>query len=765
MIRRFLIISNLFCKTRYPLQRKQFLNLLSWVLLFLGVSTGCFRAWGDVKTRFEPRKTPSLLTAHSVHYDEEKDTVHAEGNVVISQGGRTLYADKITYQRKIDLVFAEGNIRLEEPNGEVIFVQSLEMTGDLKTGFSQEVRMILADNAKLAAATAGRSGGHQNEFEHAVYSPCSVCKQDPNRPPLWQIKARHVLWDQEEQTVEYTDATLEMFGVPVGYTPYLSHPDPTVKRKSGFLAPSFGGSQYMGTALITPYYFNIAPHKSFTVTPILGTKTQILMGRYQQRFSRGALDLTGSGARVSKSLSGGEKESNWHVDAKGHYHMNQHWRLGGEFVRTGNRTYVKRYPKLGIYSTSELTSKVYGEGFYGSSYIHLQGLSFQGLGSEDQQKTIPLVAPLIDVNYKSSPLWQGSWISMDFNTQALSRQKGTTSQRLSLKGGWHLPYRSSWGDLYQLDLTLRGDEYHVNSFTPTGESRAIKGFQGRIFPQAALHWWYPFITQMKSAQLLVTPKASLIGAPNQGLKRKIPNEDSRIFELNDANLFDGNRQRGLDYLDVGSRANYGVEVSLFGFGAGPSSLFMGQSYNFSAPHSDFMDTGLHQGASDYLVRLQILPVDMFRLTYRSRLEREKLKSRRTEISLEVGPPILKGKMDYISISKSRNPLSDEQGGKQILLGLTSQFTQYWSVSVGTSRELGKGGGMLSQGVGFKYQDECFLFNTTLSKSFYKDKDIKPGITLWFTIEFKNLGAISHNFKGGGPSKGKEETDENWGGIL
>lgn len=704
-------------------------------------------------------QSSTLLTARSISYDEKQDIITAEGDVIVSQGDRVLHADKITYNRKTNFVLAEGNVYLEEAAGEVIFLGTAEITGDLKTGFAQEARMILADDSKLAAATAVRSNGTRNEFEKVVYSPCDLCKNDPNRPPLWQIKARHVLWDQQKQTVEYTDATMEMLGVPVAYTPYLSHPDPTVKKKSGFLAPSFGGGSDMGAAIIAPYYFNIAPHKDFTFTPFLGTKTQIAMGRYRQRFSKGILDFAASSAHVSSKRTKQEASSHWHVNGKGRYDATEHWRLGADVVRSSDRNYVKRYSRLGVSSQSVLTSKVFAEGFYDASYLNIQGISFQGLRPEDQKKTIPTIAPLIDVNYKSPPLWQRSWMTVDLNTLSLSRQVGANSRRVSVTGGWHLPYYSSWGDITQLDLTLRMDQYHVESFVPTGASRAVNTFQGRVFPQAALHWSYPFINQFKTTQFLLTPKASLIGSPNLGLNKKIPNEDSRIFELSDTNILDNNRQTGLDHLDVGSRANYGLEASVFGFGAGPSSLFIGQSYNFHNPRDDLLNTGVHQGASDYVVRGQIFPFESLRLRYRSRLERKRLNTQRTEFSAEVGPPLLKAKVDYISITKLKNPLSDEQGGEQIFLGLSSQFTKYWTLSGGTNRELGKGGGALSQYVGLKYQDECLIFNTTLTKAFYRDRDIRPGITLWFTIEFKNLGAISNSVSTGGTSTETKDQKE------
>src|SRR3546814_10700085 len=86
----------------------------------------------------------------------------------------------------------------------------------------------------IAAASGTRSGGNRTEFNKGVFSPCELCRDDPTRPPLWQLKANEVIHDQETHDVIYHDAWMEFFGIPVFYTPYLQHPDPTVDRRSGF---------------------------------------------------------------------------------------------------------------------------------------------------------------------------------------------------------------------------------------------------------------------------------------------------------------------------------------------------------------------------------------------------------------------------------------------------------------------------------------------------------------------------------------------------
>src|SRR3546814_14862546 len=96
--------------------------------------------------------------------------------------------------------------------------------------------MRLPDNSRLIANSGVRREGSM-EVERAIYSPCNLCAEDPRRAPIWQIRAVRVIHDEENKNIIYRDAFLDIFGIPVAYTPYFSHPDPSVERRSGFLFP------------------------------------------------------------------------------------------------------------------------------------------------------------------------------------------------------------------------------------------------------------------------------------------------------------------------------------------------------------------------------------------------------------------------------------------------------------------------------------------------------------------------------------------------
>lgn len=689
----------------------------------------------------------STLTAKSINVDQEQGIISAKGNVMIARGNRVLSADFVTYNKKTDIVTASGNVILKEPTGEFIFATYVELKGDLKDGFIHEAKMLTSDNAHLVSSYAQRISGEIMNFERVVYSPCSICKADPSKKPTWQIKSHYVVWDTNTKDLEHFDLFLEFFGVPVFYTPYLKHPDPTVERRSGFLTPIFGGSTETGASAIIPYYWSISSNKDLLLRPIIGSKATIIESQYRQIFNSGTIDFTFSLGKVkpislpqSKKLSGKNK---WHILGESKFNITKNWRTKLNVQRASDQTYTRRFAKqLNAPTTNFFTSSANLEGFHKRNYTNIRSIIFQDLRGTVNKNTNPLILPMIEYSYLSEPQSWGSRWSFDTNILSIKRKEKTNLQRLIVKGGWKLPYTSSTGIIYSLNTTLRGDIYKVNNLT-NQSNKEISSTTSRLFPQISLDMQYPFIKHINDKNIIISPMITLIGAPKIRKHDKIPNEDSCIYELTDINLMDENRFMGFDIIDDGSRVNYGVNLSLLGTTTTPIYMFLGQSYHFQKPRSFLKGSGFGKKLSDYVINL-FAPVNSeFLLRYRGRFN-TKLKSKRNEISATIGKPILSLSTDYTFLPKQTND-SLEQGSHQIFVSLNSKFTKYWSANIGTNRELGKKGCTLSHNLNLTYQDDCFIFNTRIYRTFFKDRDIKPGTSFFFSLVFKNLGNYSYTF--------------------
>ena len=676
---------------------------------------------------------PVLLQADELSNDRELGIITARGNVEISRLDYVLLADTVTYNQRDDILTAQGHVTILEPTGNVVFSEYAELTGDLKDGIIEDIRVILRDGARMAANGARRTGGVIHEMSKAVYSPCNICREDPSRAPLWQIKAIKVVHDQRRHDITYRDAWLEVMGVPVAYTPYFSHPDPTVKRRSGFLFPSFGSSSDLGFVLRTPYYFNIQPWQDLTLTPIYTSKEGPVLGAdYRHRFTRGELNLAGS------ITSDSDNDVRGHIDADGRTDINRTWRAGFDVERSSDDTYLRRYD-FPASSGKTLTSRIYAEGFRKRNYMLINGYAFQGLQQDDDPGETPLVLPMMEYHHVGEPGRLGGRTRLDANLVSLNRNDGTDTRRMSVTAGWDLPYVAPKGDIYTLSTSVRGDVYHVDDLERSGKSD-YSGFAERMLYEVGLHWRYPLARSHANALEVLEPMAAVIVSPYGGNPDTIPNEDSQDFEFDDTNLFRSNRFPGLDRVEGGPRFNYGMRWGVYGLGGGHTSFLVGQSVRLRKDDTFAEGSGLEDHLSDIVARAEISPGPYFDLTYKTRLDKENFSFKRNEVELSTGPKALRLSSSYVYFEQ-KNDDEFATSREELRSTATAQLNRFWRTKGSFVYDLAADEAR-SVGLNVVYEDECLVFDTRLSRTFYQDRDIEPADSIYFTVGFKTLGEVT-----------------------
>jgi LPS-assembly protein len=695
----------------------------------------------------ELKNAPALITADELTYDEVNGIVTASGNVEITQADRVLLADKVSYDINADVVTAEGNITVIDPNGDTVFADFVELTGDLKEGFVRDVRVLMKDKTRIAAASGTRSGGNRTEFRKGVYSPCELCREDPTRAPLWQIKANEVIHDQEAKDVIYHDAWMEFFGIPVIYTPYFQHPDPTVDRRSGFLAPTVGSSDFYGYAVKIPYFWAIEDDKDLTIAPIFSTEQGInLTGEYRQLFTNGSMTLEGSATISDREDSAGNTENDkfrGHIRGEGQFEIDETWRWGFDAERTTDDTYLRAYD---FDSSGTLTSTAYVEGLKGRDYASVRGFAYQGLRESDVNNEIPIVAPLADYNFISEPdiFLPGGRFTVDSNAMVLTRIEGRDSRRFSTVAGYHVPYASPWGDFYDFTAQVQADGYWTHGVVPgssaVNPSDAPGGeTTGRFFPQFAVKWRYPWMRQDGSVQQVIEPIAQAVFAANGSNPGKIPNEDSLDVEFDDTNLFKLNRFPGRDRVDSGTRFDVGLNwTAVFDSGAS-AGAFIGQSYRLSENLDDFSQgSGLEDKVSDIVGRIQLQPIEYLDLLYRYRLDKDDLQAQRSEFDISIGPPALNLDLSYFFLNDTGDN-DDEFGDREeISFGIKSRLNENWSVGFFHRRDLVDDQSLRSA-ISLAYQNDCCLIEGVAERSNFEDRDVESDDRVFVRVVFKGLG--------------------------
>ena len=681
------------------------------------------------------RDVPILMTADELKFDDKLGIATAKGNVEISQNDRILLADMVSYNQRDNIVTASGNVILMEPTGEVLFAEFAELTDDMREGFLRGFRMLLNDNSRLAAVSAQRRGGVETRLNQAIYSACRDCVGF-NGEPLWNIKASRVTHNQDRREVVYKNARLELLGVPIAYTPYLSHPDPSVKRKTGLLTPSFGLSDTMGSSIQTPFFWAISRDKDLLVEPIIyASNNPLLIAEYRQAFGDG--ELRGQVSGIYDITDSTRTRGRGHVDAMARFDIDEQWRWGSKINLASDDTYLARF---GFPGNDTLTSRVYIERFGSRDYAAAEGIYFQGLRDDDRQEEIPLVLPKVDYNFVSEPGKYGAYSTFDANFQSLGRDEGTSSQRLSLSAGWRLPHVSKIGAITTVGATIQTDLYNVvDAPVPSGDTET--GLTGRIFPQVMAEWRYPWIRRGESSGMLIEPIAALILAPNGGNPDRIPNEDSLAVEFDETNLFSPNRFPGKDRVEGGSRIVYGLRGGLYGDSGGSNTIFIGQSYQFRKSNTFANGSGLNNNQSDIVGRLTISPNKYLDLVYKTRIDIDNFTAKRTEITGTAGGRAIRANVNYIFFNQTEEFPKREE----IFAGLSSDITDQWTFNVNARRDLTDDGGLRSWGASLRYNCDCLDFSVNFTRTFTEDRDVAPSDSIFVRVVFKTLGEFGTAF--------------------
>ncbi len=686
---------------------------------------------------------PVLVTADEMTYEQNNAIVRARGNVEIISGDRILLADELTYDQLNDTVVAIGNVSVTDTDGTVVFADRVELSDHLREGAIQGFRALLSDESRLVAESAERVGGNRTSLNDAVYSPCDLCADNPERAPLWQLRAEKVTHDQAAQEVIYRNARLEVYGVPVVYTPYFSHADPSVKRRSGFLAPSFQRSSVLGFAAETPYYYAINPSIDLTVSPKLTTdEGPIMSGEFRQRTQTGRYELRGTitypDQRNQFNQRTGRKDERGYIKGNGEFDYDNTWAYGFNLHRATDDTFLRRYR---ISNEDTLTSRAYVEGINGRSYAAVNSYAFQGLRANDDPGQTPLILPTAEYAHVGVPGRYGSFWRFDANALMLTRNEGTDSRRISTNTRYQIPYYGSLGEVVTFAGELRADGYLVNDVRPDPMNPLAgsqEGFVGRAVPQASVDWRLPFVRHDATAQHVVEPIVVAVVSPNGGNPAKIPNEDSFNFEFDDTNVFSTNRFPGYDRLEGGSRLNYGVKYGIYGDTGYYASALVGQILRSRADDTFAQQTGLESNSSDFVGRFDFSPNELIQFFNRYRLDRDSLSIRRNELGFDLGNARHRLNLTYVSLA--RELTADELTSREevAVYGQTA-ISRYWSVTGRTRRDLTEErGGTINYGLGLIYEDECFTTFIEFEREFTSDRDVEPSTSVSVRIRLKNL---------------------------
>jgi len=694
------------------------------------------------------------FSADSIEYRNDTDTVIASGDVRMFREGNRLRADKVTWNRQTGEVRAEGNVAVTNPQGDIAYGDSVQLTDTLRDGVVDNLLVVLESGGRLAAVHGSRQGNLYT-LDNAAYTACSVV--DSNgcpKEPSWKITAVRVVYDTQKQRVFYKGARLHLFGLSLLPLPLLSNPTGN-QGGTGVLVPDIQFSRVNGLELTVPYYFKLAPNRDLTITPhIYSDVLPAIEAQYRALTSNGAYQISGmvtESRRQPAEIDPGtvsDRDIRGYLDASGRFQLDPKWDISGSLRVTTDRTFLRRYD---ISRDDRLRSTIRAERIDRDSYFSLTGWATQTLRINDPQGQQPIALPELDYRRRFDDPLLGGRVELQFNTLAIGRTDGQDTQRAFASFKWDLRRLTPWGQEVTFTAYGRGDVYHSdeNGLSPTLIYRGNPGWESRAIGALAVDVRWPLIGAVgSSGTQRITPRVQLVATPPIR-NLDIPNEDARAIELEDSNLFALNRFPGYDRFEDGARVTYGVDYALTlpGFSVDAN---IGQSYRLSDRPALFPDgVGLTDKLSDIVGRTTIRFRDFVSLTHRYRLDKDNLAIRRNEIDATIGSRQTYVLLGYLRLNRDIDTsIEDLRDREEVRVGGRVQIGRFWSAFGSAIVDLtdrkedpfstADGYQPIRHRLGIAYDDDCLELGLTWRRDYQDSGDARRGNTFLLRLSFKNL---------------------------
>ncbi len=743
-----------------------------------------------------PFQDPDIiyLEADELINNEELQILTAAGEVEGRYQDRTLRADRVIYNLSSGSVVATGNVVLVDSTGASQYADKLELSNELEAGTASNFAARTADGGITAAAYATRTADEEIELYNAYYTACEPCEKNGKvQKPSWRIKARKVRQDKDSRTVRYNDAVFEFLGLPVFYTPYLAHPDPSADRASGILTPFVGVSSSRGFSAGVPYFWAIDDYTDATFTPHVFTNVNPLL-EYEltRKFNTGVIDIEGSftyssffdrdGDRfdpaefANPNLAPLGRRLRSHIYAKGLFQPNQTWTYGFGAQLTTDDNYLNRYDleenptAFGLYDAESRRniSQAFLVGQDDNFRFSTSTFGFQDLRTTfnrspvtglinvfaPDDRELPIIAPKVEFEkYIADPVLGGRLKAFGDAT-ILSRDIGTNYARLTggidynktliAPGGIEIkPFGNARYDYFN----IKPEDRITNADDNLNFSRVEFG---RTLGQVGVDVRYPFIKSGKDVDFIIEPRAQITQSFGDGRIDEFTIADTQgnplsLFQdgvnvdFDQALLWQSNKATGFDFWQEGLRADVGASF-IADWQTSRAKFFVGKSFGTNLNDSFAVGSGLEDDNSDLVGQFEFDINRKFIWTTRLRYDDNADIFRRIDSGFSYRSKWLSTNWRYFRLDPATSELlANPTAPPEAINGnVRLRLNDRWSISYNASRDL-DANVTRNEGIGLAFQDDCTLVEFLYTRNNFDGDAIRDTDGFGIRVSLLTLG--------------------------
>ncbi len=685
------------------------------------------------------QEKPIAFEADDVTVNQEDGSMYAVGNVILRQAGMELVADEVTYNRQSDTAVARGNVVMTTADKTVHRAPVMTLDTEFTHIVAEMLRSKFVDGSFFAADNADTVIGDKSVFNGSRFSPCK-CDFENGETPIWDMRASSTTHYAESATIVHRNVRMHVLNIPVGYLPYLAHPDWTVRRRSGLLAPSFVISSDKGVTSSIPYFKVIDDTRDIEFTPYkFQYRGTGLRTRYRQMWDESELGVSLYTANVNTYKK--NRENVAAIDASFNTDIGDDWDVKAIVKRTSQDTFARRY---GFMDDTRLKSSVMAERIKSDRYYLVEASDIQGLGASDTPDREPTVLPRVFYEKTQPGFRKNQRMRTEISAIQLDNDEGHDMARWSGTAELSEDFIAGPGIAsYRANVT--GTYYSLHKKPASATTRTDD--LGQVNPSASLGWRVPVAVTGMGRSAIVEPQVQLVHVAGPDRTKDVPNRDAADYRIDEANLFLLNRYQGKDYVMPGTRADVGLSAVSEDAILGEVSGFIGVSRRLSGGSSTGLATNQNDIYSDYVASVKVDPDGPYFVRWSGRMASHdfELNESKTTFGGNLGKANFTiehnqlTKAYFASSSQDREELSASVA-VPLPKGWNAKATQVWDLSnKKTVRDKTSGSLVWTGG-----PQDCLSITFDYTRDPTKDRDISRSDEIKFTLNFKYLGSLAQD---------------------
>lgn len=621
---------------------------------------------------------------------------------------KTITADKIEYDVKSETLKTSGDTEIVNQSGQRMTLTDSYLSKNGENLSGSDIKLWLGDHVYVESDNIVRSGIDTIAYD-ATFTACDNCDAFGD---AWTITTKKITHDMESRMLRFYSPVLRTYDIPVFWLPFFEMPDPGIKHKSGFLMPDFGSTNNMGTQINIPLYISFSDTHDLTFTSSILTKENPLF-QIEHRLNLNHSQYRTQGAYTHNR----DGEDRWYIFNNDVIELGDYARATVYLERASDKTFLQKY---GFYEDqpyldSGATIELFGE----SGYVVADAHIFQELRATTGQYSVPSgnILPNVRATYQTAPLFKETYVKLNADVLGISGD-GTASQRLVGDARIVSPWTLWGGNRITASVSARYDVYNFYH-TDIVDVADFSGLKDRFLPSGYVEWGLPLFRPSDNWTHVIEPRARFTAMRRTGEDQFTFNNDSAGTFLSDTTLFSDNRFSGLDLWENGTYADYGMRYSAFNQSGQMIEVFLGQTYDFSERADTDPNSGFHNGASDFVGRIEYDNSKWIDLATRFRLSREDLSPRHVETSAIIGTSRNFINIGHIWSQQFIDSHTQDDSINELMAGIGIQLTDRWSLRFNALYNM-TNGQFQRHGGGIFYTHPCYY----LSVEYRRDNAVK-----------------------------------------